>query len=122
MSESDNAYNLLMKGKALLEEGHPAQAAMVLEKARRFQPHKGSILEVLGQAYYRLGQYEKARKDFQHAIEIDPTNDYAQFCLGLTLRRLGLVTEAKGHYKLAIAMNPDEKTYQEMAHMFEEND
>ncbi len=55
-------YELLQRGQALLEGRHHAQAAIVLERADRLEPGKGSILEALGRAYYNSGQAERARR------------------------------------------------------------
>ena len=47
-AEPETAYDLLQRGQALLEGRHHAQAAIVLERADRLEPRKGSILEALG--------------------------------------------------------------------------
>lgn len=106
------AYELYTKGIALLDGNHPAQAALVLEKAKSLQPAKGSIREALGRAYYNYGQHEVASHEFQAAIDIDPSNHYAHFGLGLALRKLGRKNKALGHLKMALAMQPDNEDYQ----------
>jgi len=45
-------------------------------------------------------------------VELEPTNDYAHFGLGLTLARVGERARARGHLKLAVAMRPLDE-YQE---------
>ena len=57
--ERETAYDLLQRGQALLERRHFAQAAIVLERADRQEPAKGSILEALGRAYFNSGQAER---------------------------------------------------------------
>lgn len=104
--EENIAYELLQAGLVLLEEGHPAQAALVLEKARRHEPHKGSILEVLGRAYYEFGRYRDAALSFEEALDVDPTNDYAHYCLGLCCLKLEKKAEAGGHFKVAWFLKP----------------
>lgn len=108
----ETAYELLQRGKELLQTGNPAQAAVVLERAKRVYPHKGSIREALGQAYYNYSQYHLAKEEFKKAIEIDPTNHYAHFGLGLCLQKLGKRNRALRHLKLALSMEPDSKDYQ----------
>ncbi len=48
VDDRETAYDLLQRGHALLEGHHYAQAAIVLERADRLEPAKGSILEALG--------------------------------------------------------------------------
>lgn len=109
---AETAYELLQRGKELLESKNPAQAAAVLEQAKKLEPEKGSIREALGQAYYNCGQYELAQLEFEKAMEIDPTNHYAYFGLALCLRHLGDKIGALKHLKIAIAMEPGSEIYQ----------
>jgi tetratricopeptide (TPR) repeat protein len=115
--EDARAYALLRRGRELLGEGDPAQAALVLERARLAQPGKGSILEELGRAYYSCGRYREAAAGFEEALEVDPANDYAHYCLGLCLLKMKRSTEAAGHFKLAWTLRPCEN-YREKAARF----
>lgn len=115
--EDAGAYALLRRGSELLEEGNPAQAALVLERARLAEPRKGSILEMLGRAYYRCGRFAAAAAGFEEALEVDPTNDYAHYCLGLCLLKMRRNETAAGHFKMAWTLRPSE-VYQEKAARF----
>ena len=44
MDERDDVYDLLQRGQELLDRRHHAQAAIVLERAARLEPGRGSIL------------------------------------------------------------------------------
>jgi tetratricopeptide (TPR) repeat protein len=112
MNNQENAYDLLRRGKELLESRNPAQAAVILERAKRIEPEKGSIREALAQAYFNYREYVSSMAEFEKSIEIDPTNHYAHFGLGLCLRKLGKAIEAGKHLKLALAMEPDSELYQ----------
>jgi len=116
MSESD-AYLLLQRGRELLEQDNPMQAAFVLEQAKRSQPGKGSILETLGRAYYSCGRYLESAEIFEEALGVDPTNDYAHYCLGLCCLKLERTPDAAGHFKLAWSLRPTDM-YQEKAFRF----
>lgn len=120
--EKESAYGLLKRGKKLLKEGNPAQAAVVLERAKRKEPQKGSIREALGRAYYNYKQYELAEDEFEKAVEIGPTNHYAHFGLGLCLNHLGQKFRARKHLKIAVAMKPDNEDYQKALDKIEEVD
>jgi len=111
--EPESAYDLLQRGHALLEARHHAQAAIVLERADRLEPGKGSILEALGRAYYNSGQAERARETFEELLEIDPISHFGQYALGQSLKRLGRRSEAATHLRLAVALSPDTTLYRD---------
>ncbi|HEX5148590.1 MAG TPA: tetratricopeptide repeat protein [Candidatus Limnocylindrales bacterium] len=109
--ERETAYDLLQRGHALLERRHFAQAAIVLERADRQEPSRGSILEALGRAYFNSGQAEKARATFEALLELDPSSHYAHYAIGQSLKRLGRVDRARTHLRLAVALSPRNSLY-----------
>lgn len=109
--ERETAYDLLQRGHALLEQRHFAQAAIVLERADRQEPAKGSILEALGRAYFNSGQPERARETFEALLEIDPSSHYAHYAIGQSLKRLGRTDRARTHLRLAVALSPNNELY-----------
>jgi tetratricopeptide (TPR) repeat protein len=111
--ERESAYELLQRGHALLASRHHAQAAIVLERADRLEPHKASILEALGRAYFNSGQPEPARATFERVLEIDPSAPYAHYALGQSLKRLGRRDEAGTHLRLAVALSPESTLYRD---------
>jgi tetratricopeptide (TPR) repeat protein len=108
---SNDAYELYQRGEALLADNHFAQAAVSLEKAKRLEPDKTSIREALGRAYFRSGRYGRAAAEFSAVLERYPANDYAHFCLGRSLEKLGDRTAASRHLSLACGMRPDRTDY-----------
>jgi tetratricopeptide (TPR) repeat protein len=108
-----DAYELFRRGSELLAARHAHQAVIALEQARDAAPGHGSVHEALGRAYYGAGRPAAAAAEFAKAIEIDPTNDYAHFGLALCLARRGERTQALGHLRLAVAMRPDNTSYQQ---------
>jgi tetratricopeptide (TPR) repeat protein len=111
--ERESAYDLLQRGQALLDRRHFAQAAIVLERADRLEPRKGSILEALGRAYFNSGQAEPARATFEALLDVDPSSHYGHFALGQSLKRLGRRSEAGTHLRLAVALSPDTTLYRD---------
>jgi tetratricopeptide (TPR) repeat protein len=109
----ESAYDLLQRGQALLDRRHYAQAAIVLERADRLEPRKGSILEALGRAYFNSGQAERARATFGALLDVDPSSHYAHFGLGQSLKRLGRREEAGTHLRLAVALSPGTSLYRD---------
>ena len=110
MSEP-GAYELFQRGLSLIAERHWAQATVPLEKAKRLEPDKTSIREALGRAYFRSGRYRDAAAEFAVIVEQYPANDYAHFCLGRSLEKLGDRTAASRHLSLALGMRPDRTDY-----------
>ena len=104
--ERETAYDLLQRGEELLQRRHHAQAAIVLERADRLEPHRQSILEALGRAYFNSGQHEQSRRTFSELLELEPSAHYAHYALGQSLKRLGRPSEARTHLKLAVALSP----------------
>ena len=111
--ERESAYELLQRGQALLERRHYAQAAIVLERANRLEPHRQSILEALGRAYFNSGQHELSRRTFTELLELEPSAHYAHYALGQSLKRLGRPSEARTHLKLAVALSPRTPLYRQ---------
>ena len=108
-----DTYELFRRGSELLAAGHAHQAVISLEQARDAAPGHGSVREALGRAYYGAGRTSAAEAEFAEALEIDPSNDYAHFGLGLCLARSGERTLAVGHLRLALAMRPEVDAYRQ---------
>ena len=111
--ERETAYDLLQRGQALLELRHFAQAAIVLERADRLEPRRGSILEALGRAFFNSGQADRARETFEALLEVDPSSHYGHYALGQSLKRLGRRKEAGTHLRLAVALSPGTTLYRD---------
>ena len=109
----ESAYELLQRGRTLLDARHHAQAAIVLERADRVEPGKASILEALGRAYFNSGQHEPARATFERLLELDPSEHYAHYAIGQSLKRLGRRDEAGTHLRLAVALSPGSRLYRD---------
>jgi tetratricopeptide (TPR) repeat protein len=109
---SNEVYDLFQAGKAHMERGDNAQATVSLEKAKRRDPDKASIREALGVAYLRLRRYQEAAAEFEHILDAAPANDYAHYCMGRCLDRMGQRSLAAGHYKMAAWLRPDVDYYQ----------
>src|SRR5919109_406029 len=88
-----------------------AQATVPLEKAKRREPHKASIREALGIAYFRIQRYREAEAEFRAVLDISPADDYAHYALGRCLEKQGKRVEANGHYKLASSLRPENEDY-----------
>ncbi|MBM3147342.1 MAG: hypothetical protein FJ000_05545 [Actinobacteria bacterium] len=110
---TSEAYDLFVRGTAFLESGHPGQAAVLLDKAKRLTPGKTSVREALARSYYALGLFAPAAAEFAAVTEAAPCNDYAHFGLGCSLLRLGQPLRARASLRLAVAMTPQRDAYTE---------
>ena len=108
-----SAYDAFQEGNRLLASQNPHAAVIALERARDAAPGHGSVREALGRAYYGAGRTSAAEAEFSQALEIDPSNDYAHFGLGLCLARDGRRARAIGHLRLAVVMRPEVDTYRQ---------
>jgi len=109
--DRESAYELLQRGRDLTRRRHYAQAAVVLERAARLEPGRGSILEALGRASFNAGHHQRAREVFAALLEVDPSSPYGEFGLGQSLRKLGRDREAWTHLRLAVALAPESALY-----------
>lgn len=71
--EPKDGFILDTYGWVLYQKGKTSESVKFLEKAHESQPQESVISEHLGDAYYRLQLYEKARSMYQNAI--DKTDD-----------------------------------------------
>jgi Flp pilus assembly protein TadD len=106
-SPGGGVYEWFQRGLQLLREGNPAAAATLLSRAAEVEPSSRSILEALARAQYDAGRYEHAMTTFAALTCVSPTDDYAQFGLGLAASRAGELRLAAEHLALAVAMRPD---------------
>ncbi len=111
LDDREGAYELLQRGTALMRRRHYAQAAIVLERAARLEPGKGSILEALGRAEFMAGQHALARESFERLLEVDPSSPYGHYALGMSLKRLRAPGRARTHLRLAVALDPHSALY-----------
>jgi tetratricopeptide (TPR) repeat protein len=106
-----DAYDLYRRGMELLGRGSAAAAAQLLERAAAAEPQSRSVLEGLARAQFDAGRYAAAAGNFRRIVEASPSDDYAQFGLGLALARTGDPGAAAEHLALAAAMAPDRRHY-----------
>jgi tetratricopeptide (TPR) repeat protein len=110
-NNSVDAYKYFHEGKKHAVKNDNVKAIMLFEKAKDLEPEKGSIREALATAYYNSGLYAAAKTHFLKALQINASNDFAHFGLGLCLAKEGKINTAMGHFKLAYAMKPLNQDY-----------
>jgi tetratricopeptide (TPR) repeat protein len=106
-----DTYQLYQRGLDLLGRGSAAAAAQLLARAAEAEPQSRSVLEALARAQFDAGQYSAAAGNFRRIVDASPSDDYAQFGLGLALARTGDHGAAAEHLALAAAMRPNLRHY-----------
>ena len=109
--DEESAYDLLQRGHLLMRQRHNAQAAVVLGRAARLEPGRGSILEALGRAHFNAGQHELALDVFEALLEVDPVSHYAYYATAQCLRKAGRAEESLTRLRLACALDPASALY-----------
>jgi Flp pilus assembly protein TadD len=106
-----DVYEWFKRGVKLLEEGSPAAAAALLERAAQAEPESRSIREALARAQFNSRRYNDAASTFRWIVDANPAEDYAYFGLGMALWRTGDVEAAQEPLAMAVAMRPDLNHY-----------
>jgi len=109
----DDVHAWYRRGMDLLGRGSPAAAAQVLQRASLAEPQSRSVREALARAQFDAGRYAEAAENFRLIVEASPSDDYANFGLGLALARTGNHAAAAEYLALAAAMRPDDVHYTE---------
>jgi Flp pilus assembly protein TadD len=110
---ADDVHAWYRRGMDLLGRGSPAAAAQVLQRASLAEPQSRSVREALARAQFDAGRYAEAAENFRLIVEASPSDDYANFGLGLALARTGDYAAAAEYLALAAAMRPDADHYTE---------
>jgi Flp pilus assembly protein TadD len=86
-----------------LEEG-----LEMIQRAVEMRPRSGHIIDSLGWAHYRLGDYDLALTYLERAVELAPADATLNDHLGDALWRLGRRIEARFQWSRALTLDPPE--------------
>lgn len=79
----------------------------LIRAAVDLRPNDGYIVDSLGWAHYRLGQYQDAVRELERAIELKPSDPTINDHLGDAYWRVGRKLEATFQWNRALANDPD---------------
>ncbi len=98
-------------GYAWIDRGERLPEAMAMvEKAVAANPRSGAIIDSLGWAHYRLGNYKKAQEFLEQAIELEAGDPEINNHLGDVYWMVGRKDEAVFQWKRVLTLKPDAKT------------
>src|SRR5262249_41665517 len=113
--KSGQGHNLL--GLALLETGHPEEAARHFERALQLAPEvaglstqapdSAPILYNLGSAFQAQGKWLEAAKCFQRAVAERPQASKYHRAFAFALERLERPEEARKEYRESLRLDPN---------------
>jgi len=85
----------------------PKKAIEYLNNAIKLKPDYVEAYNSRGLAYFNLGQYQRATKDYNNALRLKPDNAYAYYNRGTAYRYLGKHQRAIDDYNEALRLKPD---------------
>ncbi len=88
---------------------HLAEALGMVQKAVAARPQSGAMLDSLGWAYYRLGDYKNAVEKLEAAVEMEPGDPDVNGHLGDAYWKIGRTTEAQFQWRRVLTLEPDDK-------------
>ncbi|MGE5565774.1 MAG: tetratricopeptide repeat protein [Parcubacteria group bacterium] len=101
-------YSWIDRGERLSE------ALDMVRRASEADPHSGAMVDSLGWAYFRLGEYGKAVEKLERAVELEPADPEINNHLGDAYWRVGRRTEAKFQWERVLTLQPDPAIKQEV--------
>ncbi|WP_309646530.1 tetratricopeptide repeat protein [Phenylobacterium sp.] len=95
-------------GYSWIDRGeHLAEALGMVQKAVAANPQSGAMIDSLGWAYYRLGDYKKAVERLEQAVELEAGDPEINNHLGDAYWRVGRRTEAEFQWRRVLTLDPD---------------
>jgi tetratricopeptide (TPR) repeat protein len=104
--EQPHVLNYL--GYSWIDQGVNLDEGMkMIKRAVEQRPDDGYIVDSLGWAYYRIGNYEEAVKNLERAIDLKPEDPTINDHLGDAYWRVGRTLEAKFQWSHARDLKPE---------------
>lgn len=85
------------------------RAFEMIRKAVELEPNSGAIVDSLGWAHYKLGQYDEARVQLEKAVALSPSSATIIDHLGDVYWKLGRFREAGYQWKRALEFDPTDE-------------
>ncbi|MGN6550020.1 MAG: tetratricopeptide repeat protein [Pararhizobium sp.] len=79
----------------------------MIKKAVELSPNDGYIVDSLGWAYYKVGQFDKAVDELEHAVELKPEDATINDHLGDAYWQVGRKLEATYQWNRALTFKPE---------------
>jgi Flp pilus assembly protein TadD len=96
-------YSWIDRGERL------AEAMAMVEKAVAANPRSGAMIDSLGWAFFRMGDFKKAVEKLEQAVELEAGDPEINNHLGDAYWRVGRKDEAIFQWRRVLTLNPDAK-------------
>lgn len=101
-------YLLNYLGYSWVDQGIKLKRALTLiERAVELEPQSGAIVDSLGWALYRMGDYDGAVEKLERAAELEPLDPTVNDHLGDAYWRVGRRNEASFQWRRALDLDPE---------------
>ena len=108
--DPDQPEILNFLGYGWIDKGRNVEAGFdLIRRAIAQRPRAGYIVDSLGWAHYRLGQYEDAARELEWAAELTPDDPEIIDHLGDAYWRTGRRLEAGFEWSRALSLDPDKE-------------
>lgn len=87
---------------------HLQEGLAMIRRAAELRPMSGAIIDSLGWAYYRLGDYAQAVDWLEAAVRLEPADPTLNDHLGDAYWRVGRRIEARFQWQRAMTLEPDD--------------
>jgi tetratricopeptide (TPR) repeat protein len=95
-------------GYSWVDRGENLQQGLeMIRQAVGLRPNDGDIVDSLGWAHFKLGQYDEAATELEHAVELHPGSWEINDHLGDAYWRIGRRLEARFQWLHALVFHPD---------------
>ncbi|MGB0905962.1 MAG: tetratricopeptide repeat protein [Maricaulaceae bacterium] len=109
-----DALNYL--GYTWVDRGENLEKAFaMIRKAVELEPSSGAIVDSLGWAHYKLGQYDEAKENLEKAVVLSPSSATIIDHLGDVYWKLGRKNEAGYQWERALNYDPTDKEREDIA-------
>ena len=108
--QPDQPLVLNYLGYSWIEQGRNLDTAKtMIEKAVELRPDDGYIVDSLGWAAYRLGDYEEAVYQLERAVELQAGDPVINDHLGDAYWQVGRLNEARFQWRRVLTLEPDDE-------------
>ncbi|MFF0381089.1 tetratricopeptide repeat protein [Streptomyces sp. NPDC004673] len=91
----------------LLDARDPRGAVKLLDEVIAAHPENTAARLLRARAFFAAAQLRPAELEFTVVLEREPDNAFAHFALGRTYERQGRPAQARRHFRLAAALDPN---------------
>ncbi|MEU4111661.1 tetratricopeptide repeat protein [Streptomyces sp. NPDC027717] len=91
----------------LLDARDPRGAVKLLDEVIAAHPENTAARLLRARAFFAAAQLRPAELEFTIVLEREPDNAFAHFALGRTYERQGRTGQARRHFRLAAALDPN---------------